>query len=308
MNRWIGSALLAVVLACVSCGGEDNPAGPGDGGGGGGGGGGGNVFTATIDGQPWKADGNLIFVTGNATPTRQGALLITGSQASSGITLGLNLAFIIGPATQPLGVNAGTTPGGTVTITDSPDVWMTPLNGAAGFVTITARTATRIAGTFHCTAATLPPAAAGTRSVTDGKFDITVPAGLPDLPTGVGSTAIASIGGTPWNAATIVGINPGGGTFSVAADNTAYSITLLPKQPVSAGNTYGIPSQMTVQVIRTGTTDSWWGGLGADVGTITITTLAADRLVATFSGNLVALNASGPLAVTGGAINAYLEN
>jgi hypothetical protein len=76
---------------------------------------------------------------------------------------------------------------------------------------------------------------------------------------------------------------------------------------VSAGNTYGIPSQMSMTVIRSGTGDSWSGGTGADVGSVTIGTFETDRLVATFAAALPPLNAASPLAVTGGAVNAYLE-
>ena len=189
-------------------------------------------------------------------------------------------------------------------------MWSTPLNGASGFVTITARTDKRIAGTFHCTTAgILPSITPPTRSVTDGSFDVTIDAGLPPLPTGVGSTEIATIGGTPFNGATIVGINAGGGIFSVGADNTVYSISLLPKIPVTAGNTYGIPSQMSITLAEMGTTNSWWGGLGADIGSVTITTFNANRLIATFNGTLPVLGgAPATMTVTGGAINAYLEN
>jgi hypothetical protein len=168
------------------------------------------------------------------------------------------------------------------------------------------RTATRIAGTFHFTAeasvGTTPP----TTSVTDGAFDITVAAGLPPLPTGVGSTAGATLGTTPWNAATIAGINGGAGSFSLNAFTNEYSITFVTKVPVSAGNTYGIPSQMDMQVAHFGTADSWSGGTGADVGSVTITTFDANRLIATFGATLPPAGTGSALEVTGGHLNAYL--
>ncbi len=292
--------LLLLVGLAAGCGGGDNgPVNPG--------GGGGNTFTATIDGQAWASDTALIQVSGSAAPTRTGTLVISGFQASSGRSLSLILSFFIGPATQPLGVNTGTTPGGTATVSATPNSWLTPLNGAAGFVTLTARTDQRIAGSFFFTADALAGATPATRAVTAGAFDITIDAGLPPLPTGVGSTAIASLGGTPWNAATIVGLIPGSGIFSLGADNTAYSISISPKLPVAAGNTYGIPSQMNMTVIRTGTADSWAAITGPDIGTVTITTFEANRLVASFSATLPPLNAPSSLTVTGGAVNAYLQ-
>lgn len=297
--RFLVLLTFASLLTLGGCGGgDDGPADPG--------GGGGNSFTAVIDGVNWTSDETFISVTGISTPTREGALIVTGFESASGRGLSLALSYFIGPASQPLGVNTITTPGGTGTVIVTPDSWTTPLNGQAGFITLSARTATRVAGTFNFTAEAVGGAGPATRVVTGGAFDITQDSGLPPLPTGVGSTTIATIGGSPWNAATIVGLNGGGGTFSLAAGNTAYSITLLPKQPVTAGNSYGIPSQMDITVTRTGTADSWWGGLGADIGSVTISTITSNRLVATFHGTLAPLNAVGDLDVGGGAINAYL--
>ena len=292
--------LLLLLLLTAGCGGSDDPAGPD-------GGGGDNTFTATIDGQAWASDTNLIGVSGSASPTRTGTLTLSGYQSSSGRAITLSLSFFIGPASQPLGVNVGTTPGGVGTVLVAADSWLTPLSGAAGFVTLTARTDERIAGTFHFTADALAGAVPATRSVTAGAFDITIDAGLPPLPTGVGSTAVATVGGAPWYAATIVGFIPGAGVFSLGADNTAYSISITPKIPVAAGNTYGIPSQMNLTVIRTGTADSWAAITGPDIGTMTITMFTADRMVASFEAALPPLNATAPLTVTGGAINAYMQ-
>lgn len=294
--------LLASIVVFTACGGGgDGPTGPG------GGGGSGNTFTAVIDGTAWTSDASAITVTGNSAATRAGTLIISGFQTSSNRGLSLAISFFSGPAVQPLGVNTVTTPGGSGTVMFLPDSWLTPMSGAAGFVTLTERSATRIAGTFNFTASALAGATPAQRVVTNGAFDITIPAGLPPLPAGVGSTAAATIGGAPWYAATIVGIHPGSGTFSLTASNTAYTLSFVPKVPVSAGNTYGIPSQMAVTASREGTTDSWWGGLGPDIGSVTISAFEANRLVATFSGTLPALNAAAALSITGGTLNAHLD-
>jgi hypothetical protein len=296
-------ALLSILtISACGGGGGGGPTGPG-----GGGGGGGNAFTAVIDGVNWASDASAISVSGNSAPTREGMLIITGHETSSGRSLSLAISFLGGPAVQPLGVNTGTTPGGSGTVIVAPNSWLTPFSGAAGLITLTERTATRIVGTFNFTAAALASATPAQRVVTGGAFDITVAAGLPPLPTGVGSTVAATIGGAPWYAATVVGLNSGSGVFSLSAGNTAYSLTFVPKVPVSAGNTYGIPSQMAVTALRDGSTDSWWGGLGADIGSVTVSTFGADRLVATFNGVLVPLNAAAGLSLAGGAINAHLQ-
>jgi hypothetical protein len=74
----------------VGCGGSDGPSIPG-----GGGGGGGNSFTAVIDGVNWASDEAFISVTGISTPTREGMLIITGFEASSGRGLSMGISFFI---------------------------------------------------------------------------------------------------------------------------------------------------------------------------------------------------------------------
>jgi len=271
---------LAVLLA-VSCGGDggDGPAGPGNNGGGG------NTFTATIDGTNWKSDAALIQVGG-----------------------AVNLGFIIGPATQPLGVNPGTNPGGVGTILKT-DFWETPLNGQAGFVTITARTDKRIAGTFHFSADGLNPGTVpASRNVTNGKFDITIASGLPDLPTGVGSTSTANMGGTPWNAATMVGIRQGPGAFVVTASTTnSYTYVLTTIVPITTIGAYGIGTQVSLQVTNNQGAQEWAAGGGPDVGTLNITSIDAGRIVGNFTASVPAVGAGSALTIAGGTINAFLQ-
>lgn len=303
-SRW--SVLFALGLLAVGCGGgsDGGPAGPG---GGGGGGGGGNSFTATIDGVAWKSDASLIQVTGDASPTRQGTLIISGYQVSSMRGVTLDLGFIIGPATQPLGVNPASNPGGTGSVIVTPDIWMSPFSGKAGFVTITARTDKRVAGTFHFVSEPLVPGTLpATRTVEDGTFDITVASGLPALPTGVGSTSTANLGGTPWNGATIVGLHPGPGVFGLGVTTTEYSVNLTPVVPVSVG-TWDIPTQVTIQISKIGTTDAWAAVGGASIGSIIITQFDANRLVATYNANVPRQGGGASLNVTSGTVNAYLQ-
>ena len=293
------AVLVIAPLVATACGGGGGGGGPGPGGQNGG-----NVLTATIAGQAWAADALTVGVFGSSTPSRDGTLLISGTRLSDGASIALNLGFMPGPATQPLGVNFASTPGGTGAAILASKTYLTPLDGASGFVTFTERTATHLAGTFHFTAETTP--ATATLQVTSGTFDVTDAGGLPPLPTGVGSTVVATLGGAPWNAATIVGTSPAAGTLALAAGNTAYTLVLSPKVALAAGASYGIPSKVNLQVNRTTGAESWWGGTGADVGTLSVTTLAPDRLVATFSATLPSTGAGAALTVTGGAANVHL--
>jgi len=271
---------------------------------------GGNTFSATIDGSAWRSDANLVQLTGPAAgaPTREGTLIISGYETSSARSLQLILSFIIGPATQPLGVNTASTPGGMGGIVIAPDLWQTPLSGQAGFVTITDRTDKRIAGTFNFTAEALAGATPPMRVVTNGAFDVTIDAGLPPLPTGVGSTSTATLGSTPWNAATIVGIRTGPSVFSVSSATTAYTIVLTTAVPIMTTGPYELGSQIQIQVIEHGTGNGWAAVVGSDTGTFNITHLATDRVIGTFSGDIPAVGVGSALAIVSGTVNAYLAN
>ena len=304
--RW--ALVLALGLFAVGCGGGGGGGGPTGPGNGGGGGGSGNSFTANIDGTAWKSDAALIQVTAANNAARQGELVITGYSVSAKRGITLNLSFIIGPATQPLGVNPITNPGGTATVLVTPDIWMTPMSGQAGFITITARTDKRIAGTFHfgsdaLVGGTVP----ASRNVTNGKFDITVAGGLPALATGVGSTSTATIGGTPWNGATIVGIRTGASTFSVTSSTTAYTMSFTTVVPITTTGAYNIGPDVTMQVQQTGTANAWAQVGGPSAGTLNITSLDAGRIVGNFTATLPKQGGGTALTITSGTVNAYLQ-
>src|SRR5690606_21615456 len=154
----------------IACGGGgDGPTGPG---GGGGGGGGENLLTARFNDVPWTATPSTIAPFGTTTAI-PGSLSFYGATIS-GTTrqLALMLGRIPGPGTYPLGMNSGTGAGGVATILEGSQTWTTPLSGAAGAVTITTLTDTRVAGTFAFEAT---PLVAGTLSpvtVTEGRFDV----------------------------------------------------------------------------------------------------------------------------------------
>ncbi|MBM4117616.1 hypothetical protein FJ251_07690 [bacterium] len=296
MRRAFLSAVLASGLLGLGCGGDGGgPAGPGNNNNGGG-----SSFTAVIDGSNWTSSQLSIQLTGDAGNPQASPLVISGYENASGFSVQLFLGFIGGTGSYPLGVNAGSTAGGTAQVVLAPDIWLTPFSGAAGNLEVTTLTATRIAGTFAFTADALLSALPAQRSVTSGAFDITVSTGLPALPTRAGSTMRATTEGSAWNGATIVALNPGAGTFSLSGSSTDYTFMVTPKQLVAAGNSYGIPSQITFTVNRTGTADSWAAISGADVGTWTIDSFTAAGMSGSFSGTIPSLSAGTPLTITGG--------
>ena len=303
MTRRPGLAvLLAFSLLSAACGGGTDPSG--------GGGGGGSGFSATIDGQAWTADQLTLQVTSSAASP--GYLVISGIKLNGTDYVGLSLVvgFIDGPGDYPLGVNQGTTPGGTGTVLVKSgatiDTWITDFTGASGTFTVTSRTGSQITGTFEFTA---PPqiggGASGIKTVTNGSFDLTLPATFtPPTADDHGNTISATLNGQPWNGATVLGVgDPGAGVFSWGGTTSGISINLVTATAVSAGNTYD-QTGVTIQASGSGA-NCCWGGLGT-VASLTITSLTATRVTGTFSATLPVIgggSATDPLVITDGVFD-----
>lgn len=255
--------------------------------GGGGPTGDGNPITAplkaTIDGQPWVAS----FAT--AAAGADGVFTIVGSSQTASVTgLSLVLYYIGAPGTYPLGVGSSVR-GGTGLLSGGSSSWATGLTGAAGTVTITNVSATRIKGTFNFSA--LPqsgPGAAATRAVTQGEFDVPVTSGpaTHSVPDNLGGLATGTIASTPFNAATVVQVtSPSSGTLTMGASNTAYSMNMVLSGYTGAGTyTMGTGAARTFSVMTVGTPQTSWGrSNGTTSGTIVITSATSTRIKGTYN-------------------------
>lgn len=294
----LGAVLL--MLSGAACGGDpsgvENPGGE-------------YYLTAKVDGAEWSAVPSTIQTTGSAaTP---GFVMLQGSTTGSPLSIiALHLGFIPGTGTYPLGVNHATTTGGVGVFAEGPRSWMTPFSGAAGTVTITELTGTRITGTFSFDAdvvgSTTPPLS---HEVREGKFSVPLPAQF-NIPTADqrGSRVVAKVGDQPWNAATVAGTGGGEDLVVIAASNDDYMLTISLAPPEQAGAqplSNGFPSRR-VSVQRLGQNAASWGNTAGDEGTITVTSLTPTRIVGTFTGTLKpTLPGSGlpDLTVTEGAFD-----
>jgi len=299
VNRIFISLLLLGFLA-AGCSDDDEPTGPGAAF---------NKMSANVDGQFWQSDQSAITITGDSATAPQGTMVISGTKLTGGNkNITLELSFITGPGTYPLGVSVLTNAGGRGLYSEAPNSWLTPMTGEAGTVTISTRTDTRIVGTFSFDADEFPGSTPSTVRVTNGEFDITVEGGLPALPTGIASVTSANLNGDFWNAATIIAYATVPGEFNFAGTTTEFAIAIFPLVPVSAGNTYGMPSQISLTINRIGSTDSWHSDGGPNVGTLTVTEFTNDQLVATFDGVIPQLSGGiTPMAITDGQINVFLQ-
>ncbi|MES2305223.1 MAG: DUF6252 family protein [Gemmatimonadota bacterium] len=257
------------------------------------------AFSAKIDGAAW----NSLAISTSAHGSANGTFTLIGSITSPTQTsMSLTLWNIGAPGTYPMGVGP-TVPGGTATIVTGAQSWSTPLSGAAGTVTVTAVSATSITGTFSFVAAPVSGGATGNRTVTQGTFDLPVTStGSVTVPLNVGSTFGGTLGGTAWNAATIVIVAaPSSGTLTIGASNVTHSINMLISGYAGVGTyTLGTGVQRTMTVFLSGTVQSW-GAIGSQsTGTVTVTSATASRIKGSYTASLApGANTTGALTLTG---------
>lgn len=311
---------LAQVLLLTGCGGGGGASGITGPGGGGGGGGGSSFMRAKVDGANWTAD--ALTAGQGALHTQPGFYYVEGIKAAGGATsfLTMSLYNVDTLGTYPMGVS-GTTFGGSGTVGGSTSGWYTPLSGAAGTVTLTTLTDTRIAGTFAFVTTPAFGSASGTRTITEGSFDypvITSGTGGP-RPDAQGSRVSMKIGVQAWNAATVVSARTGSGsntTTVIGASNLTHSFSFSLTGTLPPGD-YPLHNTTPLMLIIASTTTpaQQWGGsvtfdgtnlVTDDVGTITITDHTATRLRGTFTATLAPStsgSAPSPLSVASGSFD-----
>jgi len=297
--RWLGPAVLGLT-AVTGCGGDSvGPKGGGSG-----------ALSAQIDGQAWTADASRITVTAGSASI-PGSLVVTGTKVLSATdytTISLEVGYIAGAGTYPLGVNLVSTAGGIGQVIQQSasafETRQTGLSGNGGTLTVNLITNTRIVGTFSFTATPILSATyTGSRNVTSGSFDLPLPAGFVLVPANnYGSSVGMKLNGAGWNAATIVGIGSSG-VFGITATTDAYSVSLTSVTAVTGAGSYALGTNVTMSVIETATGHSW-GGTTNQTGTVTITSLAGGRVAGTVSGTLT--GTAGSLAITAGAFDVKL--
>jgi hypothetical protein len=265
------------------------------------------VMTARIDGRPWSA-GKLNAV----AEARHGGVFALYGAASDGRSIGIVLANIRGPGTYALGVEPSVV-GGLAEFGEAAVVWATPMSGSAGSVTIGVLTPLRIAGTFEFTGAlVLGSSRATTRAITEGTFDFELETGgtLPSVPENAGSVVRMTLGGAPFNAASVIEEDVAGGIEFAAANLTHQMLVRLAgvTSPGSYALDHAAARTITVRGRLGGNADPYccWGGTPSDVGTVTITSLTDARVQGTFSATLQPVPGTAqtqPLVLAGGTFD-----
>jgi len=307
--------VVACMLLLGSCSGGDGPIDPGDDEEPGGS----SRMTATIDGRAWTAATTPGLVTALQFSPVTGGYIITGAEQTSTGTIGTSLVLTInnisGPGSYPLGVDGVSVYGGFASVTGTSGAWTTPISGEAGTITISALTATRIAGTFAFTARASSGTVTGTRTVTTGVFDAPIlgNAIVPVLPDSVGAKMSTTLNGVAWNAA-IVSAGTTATHLSLTGINERQTLVFTIPKPTIAGS-YTLsnnPGSILLAwdpnaVAPAGSRCCY--GIAGDIGNITFTSLTTTRAKGTFSAVLRAqpgTAATGQLSVVNGTFDVGL--
>ncbi|MFN0180062.1 MAG: DUF6252 family protein [Gemmatimonadales bacterium] len=144
-----------LVIGALGCGSTTQPSGPTNG-----------TLTATVDGSGWAAQTIV-------AAYRGGVLSIAGTdgqQRSLGFALGPTTA----PGTFPVGVTQSANGSYQVVSGSTSQAWMAAVTLGSGSITVTSISATRAVGIFQFSMAPVPGnGATGTKSITQGTFDVT---------------------------------------------------------------------------------------------------------------------------------------
>lgn len=300
MRRRPLTSTLLLTSALAACGGSD--ADPG----------GGNLLAARFDGEAWTAEPNTIVASGAAAA-------IPGSLGFQGGTNGppvRNLAFglgrIPGPGVHPLGVNPQTATGGTAFMLLGTQSWSVALDGSAGEIEFAAIGEGRARGTFHFEVR--DDAGAVRLSVTEGRFDVPLsPEYRVPSAEEAGSVVRATIGGAPWNAATVTASERGSSLRGFSAGNTRLMLTMTagPIEAPEEGPLTGPEVPVRHLRVREVPSGQAWGGTAADTGTLTFTSVSEGRIAGRFEAVLAPSlggSASGPLVIEGGSFDVRLAD
>jgi hypothetical protein len=291
----VNYTVMALALAgCGSGDGDGGPVGPDDDNGNPTG-----PMAATIDGTRWVSDlapsGLVVGTPGQFAITGQKLISSTNAQFVS-----LVLSNIDRPGTYPLGVST-TLWGGFGLFGDATSSWATPLSGAAGSVTITVLTETRIAGTFAFDATPAGGSASGTKRITEGTFDYLVERQtVGELPAHAGGRFTMQRDGVLWGGATSVAVDQTGTTplLALQAGNDGGTIAFTLTEVTGPGTyeLHNLSPRITIMVVDTNTGHMWGGSVTFDKGgsattddegSITITEYTPARVKGTFGGTLM---------------------
>ena len=246
-------------------------------------------LTATLNGAPYRPT-NVSAVLSGA-----GNFVIASSVGVVGPAVTLRLFSIGKPGTYPLGVTPSVI-GGAGDVGADGTSFTTPSTGAAGTVTITAVTRTRIAGTFSFVATrTVNFFDTDSRTVTSGSFDVPVKgSGTLDIPANIGSTVTGAVRDSAFFATQVTVVDvPSNGKLRLDLRQESRRVTLSIPDFAGVGTYqlgygYGIGRIMQLFAPIGNFSSEFGGSELTTTGTVTITSVSAARVQGTIAASLFA--------------------
>lgn len=263
-------------------------------------------FSATVEGVSWSASAATqqpMVVIGAGWYTMTGFL---GSGADVR-AIAIALMNIPGPGTYPLGTGANV-PGGTATYAEAAAGWSTlPLTGDLGEIVITRLDASRAAGTFHFVGHPTSGGATGTRTVTNGAFDLPVSGTVGPVPDRNRNILRATIAGEAWLGATAVTTGNPATTLTWLGNDTRQTLNMTLRGITEPGtfdlSAGGNTVTVSVGSGSGGTPCCWSSTADGAAGTVIVTSVTASRCAGSFSFTIPPIpgtDATDPISVTDG--------
>jgi len=246
-------------------------------------------FTARIDGELWKPSAAISAV--NNLPGRY-FIQAARTTGSNNYTIRIELLNISTTGTYPLGVEASMFGGWAEVDQPGTSGWETEMTGAAGTFVITTLTPTRMVGTFQFVAE-----GTGTRTVTEGIFDI------PVIQTGgfaapnQGSSFTATVPGT-FNVFQVAQVVSGGDDLMIVAYSPDGQITISVQDMTGTG-TYTASSSIPIRTFAFGSTAGGWSSQNTGgSGTLNLT-VNANRFSGSFTASVRQTGGANPRTISG---------
>jgi hypothetical protein len=294
----LGAALTAMAIACGG-GGSGSPTSPGNSGNPGNSGGSGSSSTMSfrVDGTATTASA----VTGSFT---NGILSISGTDSARSTILSFALTPTpTGTGTYTLGPLSAAN--ALILIGNPAQSWQAAVGIGSGTITITTLTATTAAGTFSFSlAAVSGSGATGTKSITEGTFNVTLSGTAAPPPTnGNGSTMSVLIDGVQWTSSLSRRATMTNNILTITGQDTNFRVITLavpfssaaqipPSPPSSVSLDFTTPGRGIVTMVLGA--QNWDNGHDGGAGTFTVTAISQTRVTGTFTVTLV----NNPINVT----------
>lgn len=245
----------------------------------------------------FRVDGAVTSATSATGSLANGILSIGGTDTSRSTTIGFALTpTAAGVGTYPLGPLSSAN--AQLYVGNPAAGWQAGVGIGSGTITVSALTPTSASGTFSFSLAAVPgTGATGTKSITEGVFNVTLTTPTPpsSTPSG-GSTFTVVIDGTPWTSSLSRRATLTNNILAITGQDTNFRVITL-AVPISAGLLIPPSGPATVSldftpgvhgvVTMVQGAQNWDNGHDGGAGTFTITSISATRVTGTFTVTLV---------------------